>query len=259
MKILTYWGGEFGWELMAWQAHLRWLSNVAEIRVVTRKGNEMLYKDFATEILNYEFDGVADSHYCHNLNTEKFNKFLIKNKKDSTILAPYNIGYYPTKKGHKVLENFSKQTFIKLSSEEDVVKYDILLHPRNRDLAPDRNWGADNWNVLGDILIKNGYSVAVIGKAGESLVLDNEHIDAYFSVPLEETVALMQNARLIVGESSGAMHLAALAGLESVVWGAADNVDRYHKYWNPLKVPCDFLGELQPDVDKIMNMINKRL
>jgi hypothetical protein len=67
-------------------------------------------------------------------------------------------------------------------------------------------------------------------------------------IPLQELMDLMASVHVIVGQSSGVMHLATLCGLRQVVW-AEDNKTyfneklekRYKETWNPLGTPVSWV------------------
>lgn len=258
-ELLTYCPHEFGWELMAYQGHLRWLSSHFDIRVITRENREFLYKDFAKEIINYEFDGQPDGFHCRGMDEIKFNKFLELHKKDSKILKPFNIGFIPSKPIMRVTEDFkTKQTFIPLLSDKQVQQYDILIHARNRTLATERNWDYYKWEQLVELLIKDGYRVASIGTKKDAIHPINATY-CYADYPLDYTVALMNKAKLVVGPSSGPMHLASLCGTPHLVWSIEYNRIRYTDLWNPFGTPVRFLskGGWNPEVNNIYNLIKK--
>ena len=254
-KYLSYFYGEFGWQLMAHQAFLRYHSDNIKFTVVVRKGTEFMYKDFAEQIYTYNFDGTPDGVNCKGMSYNKFNDFLIKLNYNGDILNPENIGFYPMPNGtYKVSEAFKKQEFIEFKSDTLDKSYGILIHARKRSLAPERNWHTLKWQLLIDRLLKLGYSVASIGTDAYKF----DGITAHHNIPLQDTISLMNRSNLVIGGSSGAMHLASLAGAEHLVWSVESNRERYEKYWNPLKTRCYFYGDegWNPTVDNIMKQIH---
>jgi ADP-heptose:LPS heptosyltransferase len=61
---------------------------------------------------------------------------------------------------------------------------------------------------------------------------------------LDDLIAIFHLCGIVVGSSSGPMHLAAATGTPHVVWGGGRSQirARYTKNWNPFKVPVDHLS-----------------
>ena len=60
-------------------------------------------------------------------------------------------------------------------------------------------------------------------------------------IDLKELTDYMSSANLIIGPSSGPMHLASLCGLKHVSWGVESNVNRYKYDWNPHKAEVEYI------------------
>jgi len=60
---------------------------------------------------------------------------------------------------------------------------------------------------------------------------------------LSDLIAIYHLGAMVVGSSSGPMHLAAATGTPHVVWGGGrkDIRTRYVDEWNPLKTPVEFV------------------
>ena len=111
--------------------------------------------------------------------------------------------------------------------------YDVLIHARGTDKHGTgfRNWPEFKW---ADLIKHTGLSYASIGSQEGSYHVDNT--DDLRGVSLEELCGYMSASTMVIGPSSGPMHLASLCGTPHFVWsGDKPNVDRYEKYWNPLK------------------------
>ena len=67
----------------------------------------------------------------------------------------------------------------------------------------------------------------------------------------DDLTSLLISAKCIIGESSGAMHLASLYGCPQMIWAdwhtshftRDENFLRYTEYWNPFGTPVEFLDE----------------
>ena len=73
------WVGEFGWELMGWQARLRFLSKTSDVIVACQMGHESLYQDFAKDIVYFDPPQGSPNMWTRtNLNLD-FQKFWSDN------------------------------------------------------------------------------------------------------------------------------------------------------------------------------------
>jgi len=247
------WVGELGWELFCWQGHIRWLSKKYDkVIVLCRKGHEFLYSDFTDHFVTFQVAPQlsADMWMCEGIDID----MLVGSVKDqyTEVLLPFNIGVYLDGTGNITTrpgEAYHRQRFIRYKSDTLDKRYDLIFHPRNKRVGDSRNWDRSNWQSLVDLL-KDQYSIAVIGN-NESFQLDG--VADHRNISIEDSVALMNRCRLVVGQSSGPMHLAALAGAKHLVWSHEKNRARFKTIWNPLTTPCIFYGEkdFNPAVDDI--------
>ncbi|MFW5847696.1 MAG: hypothetical protein ACOCVF_02140 [bacterium] len=256
------WVGEFGWELFCWHAHIRRLSkNFDETVIISKKGHEFLYKDFYTKyyVYNTPKNSFVNMWLCNDVNAKSIVEKSINHlglQGNVTIQLPINLGFTINGKGEiKMSENFKKQKFIKLKSDTLDKSYDILIHPRSRHVANERNWDINKWNKLVKML-ENDYSIATIGSY-EALGIDGTA--DMRGIPIEDTVALMNRAKLIIGPSSGPMHLASLSGLQHFVWSSEHNRNRYLTAWNPFNTKVHFYSKesWNPKVDVVYNKIKE--
>ena len=69
----------------------------------------------------------------------------------------------------------------------------------------------------------------------------------------------MNKSKLIVGPSSGPMHMASLCGLKHLVWSTEYNRVRYERDWNPFKTEVIFHsdGGWNPNPETIKEIITK--
>lgn len=109
--------------------------------------------------------------------------------------------------------------------------------------------------TLVSALESQGLRVAAIGGA------DNGHGDAGIDLrgePLAVQAGALAGARLAIGPSSGAMHLAAFCGAPVLTWYDADertrfgSANRYRHSWNPWQVPVTYLiDRTRPSVSDV--------
>ena len=253
------WVGEFGWELFCWQGYIRKLSkNYNKTYIITRKGNEFLYEDFIDGYFNYDpiKNKILNAWNCDNIDDVQIN-YIKKKIKYTTYIdgRDKNVIYNYLYEDKWI--NFKNQEFIKYKSDSLQIKTDILIHPRNKNLGAERNWDKKKWEMLINLL-KNTYKIGIIGTY-ETYNLD--YCDDYRNIPLKDTISLMNNTRLVVGPSSGPIHLASLCGTPHLLWNIKDNRKRYLKDWNPFNTKCYFYSDegWNPKMENIYNIIKKNI
>lgn len=225
------WIGEFGWELFCWQGYVRKLSkNYDKTIVISRPGNSALYEDFCDEYI--EFDPKSfetDSWMCKN--SVNYDKLLISIEHTDYFSGNFDIGYRCLTDGTSLdTKNiFNEQDFVKYTTSTNFNGYDILFHCRNKSTGSQRNWDINQWVELKKQLPDN-LKIACIGNS-ESFLIDG--CDDLRSIDLIDLIGVMNKSSLIVGPSSGPMHLASLCGLKHLVWSSEHNRIRYFKDWNP--------------------------
>jgi len=250
------WIGEFGWELFTWQGYIRSIAHEYEnIIIASRAGNELLYEDFMSEYVSIVVpeNALSDSWFCRGLPAD-FGDKLISNINFDVRIPAQSIGflYYPN--GNPALSTeFLNQKFIKYKSDTLDKDFDILIHPRNKNLGNNRNWSKENWQKLVNLLVKT-YTIGIIGNH-EAFQLDNA--EDCRKISIRDTVSLMNRTKLVVGQSSGPLHLASLSGTPHLVWSEEANRNRYFKYWNPFQTPVYFYSEMSwnPTPEFIYNKI----
>jgi len=254
------WIGEFGWELFCWQGHIRTIApDYKKVIIASRAGHEFMYEDFADEFVPVIIppNAQSDSWFCRGM-PENFAQTLITNIKYDVRIPAKNIGFLMYANGVPQKSTlFGSQNFIKFESNTLDKSFDILVHPRNRDLGADRNWNKEKWQELINQLSEK-YSIGTIG-TDEAFELENT-TDCR-NVSVHDTVSLMNRTKLVVGQSSGPLHLASLATTPHLVWSSAHNKDRYEKYWNPFNTPVYFYSnyEWNPPVEFIYDKIIEAL
>jgi hypothetical protein len=256
------WVGEFGWELFCWQGFLRKLSKQYDkVIVIGRPTNKFLYSDFCDQYIEFDPGSFkTDAWNCHGA---KSAQNVINNVVHTDYLSGnFDIGMRYTDKGVIDTKNlfFNQQEYIKYNSDTKISDkfskdgYDVLFHCRNKSTGSDRNWSYEQWYELKESLDDD----ITIGCVGNHESFHIPGTDDLRSIDLDELVSIMTKSDLIVGPSSGPMHLASLCGLEHLVWSTEYNRVRYEKDWNPLKTKVIFYseGDWNPDPKKISEIIN---
>ena len=237
------WVGEFGWELFCWQGMIRKFVHLRDIdRVVIgcRSGHEYLYEDFADEFVNVDPIAITDCQRCATYDYDNLHEKYL-NHPDDKWVNPFIV--YDKK---VQCRNGSKLCFIPNCEYIQYgnpalvqKKYDIIIHARSTE-----KYGTDFRNPpsskFSEIVEYTGLSFASIGSEHGAFHIPGT--DDLRGVPLEELCAYISASTMVMGPSSGPMHLASLCGTPHLVWsGDEPNVDRYEKYWNPFKTKVKIL------------------
>jgi len=268
--IIGPWVGEFGWELFSWQGYCRAISKKYEkVIVISRPGNNFLYSDFCDIYLPFEpAEGTADSHMHSSVSDFNVVEFL-KASVHADELANISWSWLgPTKIGNPPYDHW--RASVNVSGFGDIVpeyklyrgspapdNVDIVFHARNRQIRKNDNWSAERWVKLQREIESLGLTAASIGTERESTHVDGT-LD-YRGKSTSETCGLLRKASVIVGPSSGPMHLASLSGCPQVVWTSNPNQNfaRYQYCWNPFNTDVSMLMCDDPSVEEVIEQIKK--
>ncbi len=250
------WVGEFGWELFCWQGYIRNLSfNYSKTIVIGRTGNKFLYQDFCDEYVEFNPNSwLTNGWRCENINYDEIKNIKNRLSYDTYIDGTkFDIGDNGIKKSDK----FKSQKFIKYKTNIECEKFDIIFHARNKQTGSNRNWDIDKWNKLRKEL-PNDLKICSIGNK-EAFFVNNTK--DYRNIDVELLICLMNNSKIIIGPSSGPMHLASLCGLKHIVWSDISNKERYYNYWNPFNTDVVFYSKenWNPSVENIKKLVINNL
>jgi ADP-heptose:LPS heptosyltransferase len=149
----------------------------------------------------------------------------------------------------------SDQEFVQYGDPDGRKRTGVVIHARARTLGADRNWPAERWHELGRRLVRAGVLVTWIGRSGQSVQPAAGEGYSSHDKSLRLLVPLL-NDSIIVGSSSGPMHLATLCGCPQVVLTGECNRARYERHWNPLRTPVHIVpGGWQPSVDAVFESV----
>jgi len=247
------WVGEFGWELLCWQGFVRKLSRQYRRTVICcPQGREALYADFAAQIIPHHIRGTSECNEVRDVkNPEEMARVLALIPREADYLRP--LGYQP----------LDRQEIIRFGQRRPELGVDVLFHPRGRGFGTDRNWSEAKWLSLLERMRAAGLRVGCIGVKAATLPIPGDFED-WRDKPLAETLDIIASARVVVGPSSGPMHLASLCGTPHVVWADKARYARGHtsraKYetlWNPLHTQVTMLDDegFDPSVAKVWNAL----
>jgi len=101
-----------------------------------------------------------------------------------------------------------------------------------------------------------GFQIGVVGLNTATYSLEGNFID-FRDKPLKVVCDFLRSAKMIIGTSSGPMHLAALCQCPQLVFSTKKNFARYEKYWNPFHTPILFpKGGWQPSLKEVLTGFN---
>ena len=231
--------GEFGWELFCWQGRLRRLSKqYDETCVFCKKGHEILYKDFA------KINKIPSSHTLNCDHAEDID----------VIPGNFRLTFYSPFWSDKELNDsgFLDQDFCKYNKIKSPTEYDIIFHARSRqDIKKQNNWSLANWNAVNTRFTSLGLKTACIGLTDRAHEISN--CDNLMNIPLFQLVEYLSSAKLIVGTSSGPLHLASLCGCPQVVLTGNLNIVRYKNHWNAFNTKVSIVpGGWLPSVNDVI-------
>ncbi len=138
--------------------------------------------------------------------------------------------------------------------------YDVLIHARG--IKRKQNYNYKNWeHVLEEL---KGLKVGFIGsKEDKSFLMYND----LRGIELQELMDYIAGAKVVIGVSSGVMHLAMACGTDVVVWGPDKNKTyyfeplekRYKEIWNPFKVNVEYIEGFNPTPKEVRERVSKIL
>ena len=246
--------GEFGWELMSWQAYLRHLAkSYDEVVVCSRAGRAPLYSDFATKFVPHSIKGLADCWWTSSdqrLAIERLREELLKD--GGVFIGPRSVP-------------LAEQDFIPFGrAEEAKHRFDVIVHARGEvGKRFEAAWEPSHCDQVVERLLKLGLTVGAIGTQAYSPV----GAEDCRNVGLQADMDLLAACGVAIGPSSGPLHLASLCRAKHIVWTdrryfsriKATNRQRYETKWNPLNTPVMVVDAYgwQPPVDVIVRSVQE--
>ena len=253
--------GEFGHELMEWQA---WVCSQVprywEVHVITYPGRTALYP--GCQVHEHEFT-LEKAGYRHGRFSPAELKAMAKKKAVELGLKDYDIltAHHLCTRYH---QRYILPTKFELLRKDPVGGHyrDVAFHFRwVKKEGPDqtRNYPLELCDQVAAICQKRGHSVCCIGHPRYSYCPPG--VEDLRNEDLETSMAAISSARLLAGELSGPMHLAQLCGVPILIW--ADGQWRLNtcEYWNVFHVPTFIVANdtHRPEVDLVVETIDRAL
>ena len=243
------WIGEFGWELFCWHGFLRKLSERYDHTIIAcRTGHDLLYIDFATEIVHYDpehdetdmwknrREDMEQLRHLHRYYTAHLH----------TGVAVVHHDSYPTRWWTEEVWN-KRQDFElfgrMMGDASEAAGYDVLMIVRDTVKCDTgfRNWPLESARLFAKAMMHVGLRVACVGKTGSAAHVDGT--DDLRDMPLGALAQVMANSRVVVGPQCGPTHFATLCGLPQVCWQTcAEHAERVATSWNPFNIPVSTMA-----------------
>lgn len=229
------WIGEFGWELFCWQGFIRKLAKqYARVIVVCRTGHDLLYRDFATDIVHHN-PAQENTDMWHNRgdfgHNRNFSQYYVEGISSFKVIPndTYRTRWWleePWAKRQNLIP-FGVQRLAKSSTH-------VLIIVRDTDKCGTafRNWPLTHAAQFVEKIQAHGFTVACVGKSDSALWVPGT-IDCR-DVPLDQLADIMTSALVIVGPQCGPTHFASLCQLPQVCWQTRpEHAERAKNGWNP--------------------------
>jgi hypothetical protein len=261
--------GEFGWELMNWHGRIRHLARSGRydrIIVAAPADRQALFRADEDKAITLHpinlptLPGMASEDHRITADGQRvpckairfiFSRIL-RSVATARDLNPAEIEFMlPDLNGQLWPTAPSDQVFTDLRIQGPATT-DVLLIPRRRDMAIERNQPDRWWDELEARFNDNGLRV-------------ERYADGLYAA-----IAQLSRTRLAIGASTGGLHLASLCRCPHYVWGCdsslrwtalrMSNRQRYETFWNPLGTPViyDEVG-WRPDVDYVVKQTCRAL
>lgn len=253
--------GEFGHELMDWQAWVRaQVGRYDEVHVITYPGREALYPgchvhthDIALEKAGYRYGRMTPLQW-EEMARAKAQELGLKNYDVLTAL-------HLCTRYHKRYLLPAKFELLRASSPPGRF-YDMAFHFRRvKKEGPDqtRNYDPDLCDQVAASCRQRGYSICCVGHPLYSYCPAG--VDDLRSEDLQSSINAISSVRLLAGELSGPMHLAQLCGVPILIW--ADGQWRIDtcKSWNVFHVPIFVVANdtHRPEPDLVCEAIDRAM
>ena len=244
--------GEFGHEVMGTgllRAHTKHFERVI---VCSRPACAPLYEDIATEFRPHYIQCVAMASRAIKATMPS----------DATVQShvPPDCEYFPMP---DCGDAYTEEKIIRLGHYHALgtVRHEWagmgVIHARNRQHEPGRNWPQEQWDAFAKWVLREGIvrRLVCVGTKDAALMVEG-CLDARGS-DLRTQMDIGASARFAIGPSSGWMHLASLCKCPHVTWvGGKEHPyvqRRYVDRWNPLHTPVRVVGHVtwQPTLEMV--------
>jgi len=239
---------EFGWEVMEWQGYVRKQAQGCDVVVVcSRLHMRHLYADLPGLVfIPHDIECDVSTHTADRMHTpEKLEaaRLHIDNIEAEFIKSGYEVCRLEVpRSGIRFGEGFAidgKQDYKRMGTHYPRV----IVHIRNKRWceSSEPNYPVELWEKIIGRLVCIGYKdIGAIGTHADALCLPG--CQNFLDIPLDRLCDMLASADIVIGPSSGPMHLASLCQCPQVIWTEREvTADRYRNGWNPFNVPVEAL------------------
>lgn len=255
--------GEFGHELMDWQAWVRaQVGRYREVHVITYPGRDYLYPGCK---VHYHQVTLETAGYKHGrfspAELEKMARAQAAELglKDFDLLTPLHVctGYHRRHLLPSKFELLGKPPAFAAAFR------DVAFHFRNvKKNGPDqsRNYPLEQCDQVAAACRQHGLKICCIGHPRYSYCPAG--VEDCRSEDLAASVQAISSVRLLAGELSGPMHLAQLCGVPIVIWADGqwrlNNCERWNVFRVPIYIVANDTHRPAPDLvaEKIIAAFN---
>lgn len=241
------WIGEFGWEIMTWVPYLRKLSREYDkMYISTFESVEALYMGFHCDVeflphRNQTRTDTWEDGQMQAITTCTDNQgATIQITDHIRPVKEYRIEGEYVRYGSPVVKNVA-----------------VLFHARGIEKGAYKNWPQEKWEVLA----KAFPGARSIGSGSDLIVKGTMQSPAGDLATLMNIIA---SASVVIGGSSGVMHLALMCGTPVVTWGDCNNFgdtleNRYKVTWNPFNTPVTWIDNTwDPEPEQILDALSRK-
>ncbi len=255
--------GELGWVAFNFTPHVRYVllkeGPFDSVVACVRDGWGALYR-FATTITSFDYypdvgEGNAfvlhkpeayNTYKAHCAKCDKHVKKLRKEGHEVVIirLPTSQYRYHRYKLRHRKFEVLTPNNG-HLEQWQDKIEPDaVIFHLRHISRSTKKNTPHGMYQAVAKWAKHEHRQFVTIGKTlGCKPSFSISGINLLNKTTLEDVVTIFNLGGLVVGSSSGPMHMASLTRTPHVVWGGHRGAirERYVKHWNMFKTPVDHL------------------
>lgn len=254
--------GELGWELANWVPHVAWVMkehgpfdhSVAWVRL----GHESLYRGIDKFCVADNYEGQTEGNafvlHCH----EAYDFYheqcrqaeLMVKKLESeghtvvTVRLPQQYYRYHRYKDKRLVEPLIASDELLAKWSSSICQNAVIFHLRAINRSVKKNTPAHLYRAAADWARKHDRQFVTVGRTGGYQPgFPIEGTNLLNKTDLGDLIAILNLGGMVVGSSSGPMHMAAIADVPHVVWGGGRGEvrARYLKNWNPFNTPVDHL------------------
>ena len=272
--------GELGYEIGEWMPFVKYMSDTlqAKVHVFTRKGHEVLYP-FAETFHTYEF---PTEHVYNNWlykYTDSENALFESLVRKTGACAkehqnPKQRIFYEAADSTRRDTHFKNRKNVIITAPQASIRTwkdtlpgskKVVLVCRFLKRGMERNSDLEQINKLADYVKGIGYTPVIVGKTDENFTIGVKHgINLINQTTLADLVAIYRQSTIVVGNSTGTIHLAAACNVPHITWGSTFPDDtvvrRYQQDWNLNHTWVRFLSkEWQDPFDIIIKAIEDAL